>query len=158
MLPSPPVSRAVLCFYPWVVILLETQLWEFTCMHSIKHSVIKREILFILSNSGMDLVRIIFYTITLTASYRDYVFYNLHFTSQGANALFSTLLQHDNDFGHFPLAAAAGWVLNAAVQCPISINNKANVCGWKLGFITGYCLFMTGFSPNLWCLQLVILC
>ena len=43
-------------------------------MHSIKHSVIKREILFILSNSGMDLVRIIFYTITLTASYRDYTF------------------------------------------------------------------------------------
>ena len=102
-------------------------------MHRVKHSVIKREILFILSNSGRDLVRIIFYTITLTASYRDYVFYNLHFTSQGANALFSTLLQHDNDFGHFPLAAAAGWVLNAAVRCPISINNKANVCGWKLG-------------------------
>jgi len=42
-------------------------------------------------------------------------------------------LQHDNDFGHLPLAAAARWVLNAAVQCPISINNKANVCAWKLG-------------------------
>lgn len=56
-----------------------------------------------------------------------------HFYIPGADALFSTLQLHDNDFGHFPLAAAAGWVLNAAVRCPISINNKANVCGWKLG-------------------------
>ena len=32
--PSLPVSSAVLCFYPWVVILLETQLWEVICMYA----------------------------------------------------------------------------------------------------------------------------
>lgn len=49
--------------------------YTIACVHSIKHSVLKRKNLFILSNSGRDdLVRIMFYTITLTARYRDYTF------------------------------------------------------------------------------------
>ena len=75
------------------------------------------------------MVRIMLYKITLTARYRAYTFSTiciLHPKELIANVLFSTLLQDDNDFGHLPLAAAARWVLNAAVQCPISINNKAN--------------------------------
>ena len=159
MLPSPPVSRAVLCFYPWVVILLETQLWEFTCMHSIKHSVIKRKILFNFVKLWEE-----FGQNYLLYNYVDcqlswlHVFYHLHFifTSQELMPYFQlcscTIMTLD--IFPWPLLQNGFWMQQSGVPF-LSITRQMCV-GGNLE-LTGHYLFMTGFSPNLWCLQLVML-